>query len=59
VAAGTGTWVHFTEGFHGSLLSPFPPGTLAATTEMQTHAGSLAASGGAAFAIANPAILEP
>ncbi len=59
VAAGTGTWVHFLEGFHGSLLSPAAPGTLAATTEMQTHAASLAASGGAAFVIANPAILEP
>jgi hypothetical protein len=57
VAAGTGTWVHFTEGFHGSLLSP--AASLAATTEMQTHAASLAASGGAAFAITNPAILEP
>ena len=29
------------------------------TTEMQTHAASLVASGGAAFAITNPAILEP
>jgi hypothetical protein len=57
VGAGTGTWVHFTEGFHGSLLSP--AASLAATTEMQTHAASLAASGGAAFAITNPAILEP
>jgi hypothetical protein len=57
VGAGTGTWVHFTEGFHGSLLSP--AASLAATTEMQTHAASLVASGGAAFAITNPAILEP
>ena len=57
VAAGTGTWVHFLEGSHGSLLSP--EASLAATTEMQTHAASLAASGGAAFAITNPAILEP
>jgi len=57
VAAGTGTWVHFLEGSHGSLLSPAT--SLAATTEMQTHAASLAASGGAAFAITNPAILEP
>ncbi len=57
VAAGTGTWVHFLEGSHGSLLSP--TASLAATTEMQTHAASLAASGGAAFAITNPAILEP
>jgi hypothetical protein len=59
VGAGTGTWVHFTEGYHGSLLNPLPPGTLASTTEMQTHAASLAASGGTVFAIANPAILEP
>jgi len=57
VGAGTGTWVHFTEGDHGSLLSP--AASLAATIEMQTHAASLAASGGAAFAITNPAILEP
>jgi hypothetical protein len=57
VAAGMGTWVHFTSGSHGSLLSP--DASLAVTTEMQTHAASLAASGGAAFAITNPAILEP
>jgi hypothetical protein len=57
MAAGTGTWVHFTSGSHGSLLSP--AASLAVTTEMQTHAASLAASGGAAFAITNPAILEP
>ncbi len=57
VASGSGTWVHFLEGSHGSVLSP--TASLAATTEMQTHAASLAASGGAAFAITNPAILEP
>jgi alpha-beta hydrolase superfamily lysophospholipase len=57
VGAGTGTWVHFTSGSHGSLLSP--DASLAVTTEMQTHAASLAASGGAAFAVTNPAILEP
>ena len=57
VGAGSGTWVNFTEGFHGSLLSP--AASLAATTEMQTHAASLAASGGTVFAITNPAILEP
>jgi hypothetical protein len=57
VAAGTGTWVHFTSGSHSSLLSP--AASLAVTTEMQTHAASLAATGGAAFAITNPAILEP
>ena len=57
VGAGTGTWVHFTSGSHGSLLSP--AASLAVTTEMQTHAASLAASGGTAFAITNSAILEP
>jgi len=57
VSAGTGTWVHFTSGSHGSLLSP--AASIAVTTEMQTHAASFAASGGAAFAITNPAILEP
>jgi len=57
VGAGTGTWVHFTSGFHGSLLSP--AASLAVTQEMQTHAASLAATGGTAFAITNPAILEP
>jgi hypothetical protein len=57
VGAGTGTWVHFTSGSHGSLLSP--AASLDVTTEMQTHAASLAASGGTAFAITNPAILEP
>lgn len=57
VGAGTGTWVHFTSGSHGSLLSP--AASVAVTTEMQTHAASLAASAGAAFAVTNPAILEP
>lgn len=57
VAAGTGRWVHFTSGSHGSLLDP--SASLAVTTEMQTHAASLVASGGAAFVIANPALLEP
>jgi hypothetical protein len=61
VGAGTGTWVHFTSGYHGSLLDPVidPAASLTVTTEMQTHAASLAASGGAAFAITNPALLEP
>jgi hypothetical protein len=56
VAAGTGTWVQFTSGEHGSLLRPTFPDV---TTEMHTHAASFVASGGAAFAITNPAILEP
>lgn len=42
---------------HSSLLSPF--GSLAATMEMQTHAVSLAATGGAAFQVVNAALLEP
>jgi hypothetical protein len=57
VAAGSGRWVHFLSGSHGSLLDP--TASLAVTTEMQTHAASLAASGGTAFIIANPALLEP
>ena len=57
VGAGTGTWVHFTSGYHGSLLNPAVEP--AVTTEMQTHAASLVASGGTAFAITNPGILEP
>ncbi len=57
VAAGNGRWVHFTSGSHASLLDP--SASLAVTTEMQTHAASLAASGGTAFVIANSAILQP
>ncbi|MGQ0429734.1 MAG: alpha/beta hydrolase [Gammaproteobacteria bacterium] len=57
VAANGGRWVHFTSGSHGSLLDPTT--SLAVTTEMQTHAASLVSSGGAAFLIANPGILEP
>ncbi len=57
VAAGTGTWVHFLSGSHGSLLDP--TASLAVTTEMQTHAASLVATGGTAFVVANPGLLEP
>lgn len=57
VAAGNSRWVHFLSGSHGSLLDP--TASIAVTTEMQTHAVSLAASGGAAFIIANPALLQP
>ena len=57
VAAGMGRWVHFLSGSHGSLLDP--TASLAVTTEMQTHAASFATLGGAAFAITNPALLEP
>jgi hypothetical protein len=35
------------------------PSNLAVTTEMQTHAASFVATGGSAFVIANPALLEP
>ncbi|HEU0224587.1 MAG TPA: hypothetical protein VFR29_04070 [Steroidobacteraceae bacterium] len=57
VAAGSGRWVQFNAGSHGSLLDP--TASLAVTTEMQTHAASFVASGGAAFLIANPALLDP
>lgn len=57
IAAGSGRWLHFTSGSHGSLLDP--SSSLAVTTEMQTHAASLVASGGALFVIANSAVLEP
>lgn len=59
VASGSGRWVHFLSGSHGSLLDP--TASLAVTTEMQTHAASFAASGGAAFVITpvGSALLEP
>jgi hypothetical protein len=57
VGAGAGRWVHFVSGGHGSLLDP--SADLAVTVEMQTHAVSFAASGGAAFQIVNSALLEP
>ncbi len=57
VAAGSGRWLHFTSGSHGSLLDP--TASLAVTTEMQTHAASLVAFGGTTFVITNPALLEP
>ena len=57
VAAGNGRWVHFTSGSHGSLLDP--TASVLVTTEMQTQAASLAASGGAAFLITNSGILQP
>jgi alpha-beta hydrolase superfamily lysophospholipase len=56
VAAGTGRWVHFLQGSHGSFMDP---SNLAVTTEMQTHAASFVATGGSAFVIADPALLEP
>ncbi len=57
VGAGNGRWVHFLSGSHGSLLDP--TASLTVTTEAQTHAASLAASGGAAFQIVNSPLLEP
>ena len=59
VAAGSGRWVHFLTGSHGSLLDP--TASLAVTTEMQTHAASFAVNGGAGFLItpAGAALLEP
>ena len=58
VAAGTGTWVHFTAG--STARSSSPAASLAVTTEMQTHRGLAGQRPGAtAFAITNPAILEP
>jgi hypothetical protein len=57
IAAGAGKTVTFIIGSHGSLLDP--TASLAVTTEMQTQAVSLAASGGAAFQVVNGAILEP
>ena len=57
VGPGNSRWVHFLSGSHGSLLDP--TASLAVTTEMQTHAASLAASGGAAFQIVNSPLLEP
>lgn len=57
VAAGSPVWVNFTSGVHSSLLDP--TSSLAVTTEMQTHAASLVATGGAAFQIVNTGLLQP
>jgi len=56
VAPGAGRYLFFVEGGHGSLLGE-PAGL--PTVEMQTNAASLVASGGGAFAIQNPQLLEP
>ena len=55
VGAGAGRYLFFIEGGHGSLLGE-PVGLT--TVEMQTHAVSLAASGGGAFLVQNPQLLE-
>lgn len=59
VAAGSGRWVHFLSGSHGSLLDP--TSSFAVTTEMQTHAASFVVNGGAGFLITpgGSALLEP
>jgi hypothetical protein len=59
VAAGSGRWLHFLSGSHGSLLDP--TSSLAVTTEMQTHAASFVLNGGAGFLITpgGSALLEP
>jgi hypothetical protein len=56
VAPGAGRYVFFVEGGHGSLLGE-PAGL--PTVEMQTHAVTFAASGGTAFVITNPQLLQP
>jgi len=56
VAPGAGRFAFFIEGGHGSLLGE-PAGL--PTVEMQTHAVTFAASGGGAFIITNPQLLEP
>jgi hypothetical protein len=48
--------VTFLSGSHGSLL--VPTASLAVTQEMQTHAASLVATGGAAFQVVNSSLLE-
>jgi len=57
VGAGAGRWVHFLSGSHGSVLDP--SADPAVTVEMQTHAVSFAASGGAGFQVVNAPLLEP
>lgn len=56
VAAGTPKFVTFLSGSHGSLLDP--TASLAVTQEMQTHAASLVATGGAAFQVVDSSLLE-
>jgi hypothetical protein len=56
VAAGAPKFVTFLSGSHGSLL--LPTASLAVTQEMQTHAASLVATGGAAFQVINASLLE-
>ena len=48
--------VRFTEGSHGSLLSP--ASSVAVTVEMQTEMASMIASGGQAVLITNPSVIR-
>ncbi|MCU0976925.1 MAG: hypothetical protein MUC71_11540 [Steroidobacteraceae bacterium] len=57
IAAGASKFVTFTSGSHSSLLDP--SASLAVTQEMQTHAASLVATGGAAFQVVNSGLLQP
>lgn len=59
VAAGSGRWVHFLSGSHGSLLDP--TASVPVTTEMQTHAVTFVMNGGAGFLITptGSPLLEP
>ena len=54
--AGTPKFVTFLSGSHGSLLDPTASG--AVTVEMQRHAASLVATGGAAFQVFDSSLLE-
>ena len=56
IAAGSPKFVTFLSGSHGSLFNPADG--LAVTQEMQTHAASLVATGGAAFQVVNADLLE-
>jgi hypothetical protein len=56
VAAGAPKFVTFLSGSHSSLLDP--TSSLAVTQEMQTHAASLVATGGAAIQVVDSSLLE-
>ena len=56
IAAGAPKFVTFLSGSHGSLFDP--TANPAVTQEMQTHAASLVATGGAAFQVVNADLLE-
>jgi len=56
VAAGAPKFVTFLSGSHSSLLDP--TASLAVTQEMQTHAASLVATGGAAIQVVDSSLLE-